>query len=115
VILFILAGVALLGALALASYFLLSLPPSRALPSGSRVPVEAPPGGAALHREMTALTVPVSQMAGAVPKVGAGELLGGLPAAAPAPVDLTLIDVHDDRDAADRELWRTVRGRLEKK
>lgn len=114
-IFFVLAGLALLGASALTFYFVLAVPPARPLAVGSRVPVEAPPGGAALHREMTALTVPVSQMAGAVPRVGAGELLGGLPAVAPPPVDLTLVDVHDDRDAADRELWRTVRARLEKK
>jgi hypothetical protein len=49
---------------------------------------------------------------GAAPKVTARPLLQGTTPIAPAAVDLSIIDVHDDREAADRELWRSARKRL---
>jgi hypothetical protein len=111
VIFWVVAFVALGVAAALLGFIARSAPPLGGRVDAKILPT-APPGGDAARAELASFVPTTGAIVGALPAVDARALLTPLPPEAAATVDLSLVGVHDDRDAADRELWRTARKAL---
>lgn len=109
-ILWIVALVALACAVLLAGFVVRSAPPLRAVEA--KLLPAAPPGGDATRAELASFVPSTSAIVGAPPEVDTRAQLATLPAEAAATIDLSLVGVRDDRDAADRELWRAARNAL---
>ena len=111
-ILWIVAVVALVCALGLVGFVVRSAPPLRAGRDSMKLLASAPPGGDTARAELASFVPTLGAIVGTPPPVDARALLTDLPAEGAVLVDLSLVGVHDDRDAADRELWRTARKAL---
>jgi hypothetical protein len=112
VILWIVAAVALAFAMALVGFVARSAPPLRAGRDAIKLLPSAPPGGESARAELASFVPTLGAIVGALPRVDTRALLTELPAEGAVAVDLSLVGVHDDRDAADRELWRNARKAL---
>ena len=110
-ILWIVSIACLVVAALLVGFLARSAPPLSARIEAKILPA-APPGGDAARAELASFVPTTGAIVGALPSVDARALLGSPPPEAAAVVDLSLVGVHDDRDAADRDLWRKARAKL---